>query len=46
MNDLLTKALILDILHEQGLIKQETISETLDQMIIQEREQLETHDDE
>ena len=37
--ELLNRAIILDILHEKGLIKQETISDTLDQLIEQDRQQ-------
>ena len=37
--ELLNRAIILDILHEKGLIKQETVSDTLDQLIEQDRQQ-------
>ena len=37
--ELLNRAIILDILYEKGLIKQETISDTLDQLIEQDRQQ-------
>ena len=36
--ELLTQALILDQLFEAGLIKQETIHDTLDQLVEQSRE--------
>ena len=37
--ELLNRAIILDILYEKGLIKQETVSDTLDQLIEQDRQQ-------
>lgn len=37
--ELLNRAIILDILYEKGLIKQEIISDTLDQLIEQDRQQ-------
>lgn len=44
---LLKQAMILDILYEKDLISLETVSDTLDALVIQSREQNnDTHDDE
>ena len=44
---LLKQAMILDILYEKDLISFETVSDTLDALVVQSREQNnDTHDDE
>ena len=39
MSDLLIQALILDMMEEKGLIDQDTIHDTLDQMVQDKRDQ-------
>ena len=45
MNELITQALILDMLQESGLIDQNTVHDTLDQLVEQQRQRPVKQDD-